>query len=66
MKVKELRKILKELPPGMEVVVLQGEELFSGCRGGSQIIKAVIDDKEQDAFLIAPCMCGQEHSINLN
>lgn len=66
MKVKDLRKMLKELPPSMEVVILQGDELFAGCRGNSQVIEAEIDGRKQDAFLIVPCMCNQEPDFNLN
>lgn len=65
MKVKDLRKMLKELPPSMEVCVLDGDELFSGCRGQSQIIEATIDNKEQNVFLITPCKCN-EPEFNLN
>lgn len=64
MKVKELRSLLKSLPPEMEVVMLMDDDsVITVCKENSHAISLMDedDDKEEETvLLLVPCGCHEE------
>lgn len=55
MTIKQLKKLIRGLPPEMEVMVLDGEFCFPACSGDSDLIEVNFDGITETCLLIAPC-----------
>ena len=66
MKVKELKKLIKNLPADMDVFIPQGDLLITACRLKSEVIEIETEDEITEVFLLAPCDCHEEVESNLS
>lgn len=59
MTIKELRKLLRGMPPNMTVVIGAGESLEDICHTASQplMVKLNDSDEKQMLFVLAECTC---------
>lgn len=68
MKVKDLKNMLKDLPPEMEVVMLMKDDvIITACREMSHVTTLMNDgdNEEETVLLLVPCGCNNEPEIPL-
>ena len=68
MKIRELKKLIRNLDPDMEVVMIMNDDsLITVCKANSQVITVMDDElgEEEEILLLLPCGCHDEPEIEL-
>ena len=65
MTIKELKKLIKNMPADMDVLIPQGDLLVTACKLKSDVIEIETEDDIVEVFLLCPCDCNQEVEPNL-
>lgn len=60
MTVKQLKRLVKELPNDMEVLILHDQLLITACKENSQIAEIETEDGVKEVLLMVPCSCHEE------
>jgi hypothetical protein len=64
MTIRELRKLIRGLPPDMKVMLpINGEALISVCEKESGVEVIEVNGEPQDVMVLEPCMCHPEQLL---
>ncbi len=68
MTVRELKRLIKNLDPDMQVVMITNDDsLVPTCKANSQVITVMDDElgEKEEILLLLPCGCHDEPEIEL-